>query len=71
MKFGFSNRNLLLSTTKVFLLFLPLMLATPSSAYGYADPGTGAFLYQAVYAAFLGGVFYLRKMLDRFWPKCD
>jgi len=47
-------------------LLLPLMLATPSKAFGYADPGTGAFIYQAAYAAFLGGSFYLRKMLERF-----
>jgi hypothetical protein len=65
-----SDRNpLVLSAAKLFLVVLPLVLATPSSAYGYADPGTGAFLYQAAYAAFLGGVFYLRKMLNRFWGK--
>jgi hypothetical protein len=52
-----------------FLLCLPLVLATPSKAYGYADPGTGAFLYQAAYAAFLGATFYLRKVLNRFWGK--
>jgi hypothetical protein len=28
------------------------------------DPGTGAFVYQAAYAAFLGGTFYLRRLLD-------
>jgi hypothetical protein len=47
-------------------LLLPLLLASPSKASGYADPGTGAFMYQAAYAAFLGGSFYLRKLLDRF-----
>lgn len=51
--------------SKLFLLVLPLLLVTPRSAYGYADPGTGAFLYQAAYAAFLGVSFYLRKFLDR------
>ena len=51
------------------LLVAPLLLATPSQAYGYADPGTGAFVYQAAYAAFLGGTFYLRRFLDRFWGK--
>jgi hypothetical protein len=53
----------------ILLLCLPLLLATPAKAYGYADPGTGAFLYQACYAAFLGGTFYLRKLLDRLWKK--
>jgi hypothetical protein len=51
---------------KVSLLLLPLMLATPRKALGYADPGTGAFIYQAAYAAFLGGSFYLRKLLGGF-----
>ena len=63
------DRNSLLLLAKVFLVVLPLVLATPSPAQGYADPGTGAFLYQAAYAAFLGGVFYLRKVLNRFWRK--
>ena len=56
-------------TVKALLLLLPLLLATPVRAFGYADPGTGAFLYQAAYAAFLGGVYYFRRMLDRFWKK--
>jgi hypothetical protein len=55
--------------TQVLLLWLPLLLVLPRPALGYADPGTGAFLYQAFYAAFLGGTFYLRKILDRLWGK--
>lgn len=55
--------------TLVVMLVTPLVLATPSKAFGYADPGTGAFVYQAAYAAFLGGTFYLRRFLDRFWGK--
>jgi hypothetical protein len=61
----------LLLVANLLLLVLPLLLATPSKALGYADPGTGAFLYQAAYAAFLGGAFYLRKFLNRFWPRRD
>lgn len=60
---------ILLTIVKASLLLMPLVLATPSKAYGYADPGTGAFVYQAAYAAFLGGSFYLRKLLDRIWGK--
>jgi hypothetical protein len=59
----------LLLATNLSLLVLPLLLATPNKAFGYADPGTGAFLYQAAYAAFLGGTFYLRKLLNRIWPR--
>lgn len=50
---------------RTLLLIVPLMLATPGKAYGYVDPGSGAFIYQAAYAAVLGGSFYLRKLLDR------
>ena len=57
------------SIVKMALLVAPLLLTTPSKAYGYADPGTGAFIYQAAYAAFLGGTFYFRKFLDRFWRR--
>jgi hypothetical protein len=59
----------LLKIAGTLLLLLPLTLATPARAYGYADPGTGAFIYQAAYAAFLGGTFYLRKLLDRLWRR--
>jgi len=45
------------------------LLAIPSKAFGYADPGTGAFIYQVAYAAFLGGIFYIRQLLNRRWRK--
>jgi hypothetical protein len=59
----------LLGIVRTLLLLLPLLLATPFRASAYADPGTGAFLYQTAYAAFLGGSFYLRKLLDRFYHR--
>jgi len=59
----------LLLVAKFSLLVLPLLLATPTKAQGYTDPGTGAFVYQAAYAVFLGSTFYLRKFLDRFWRR--
>jgi hypothetical protein len=46
-----------------------LLLALPSKAFGYVDPGSGSFIYQAVYAAFIGGVFYLRKFLNRIFKR--
>ena len=51
------------------LLVLPLLLATPAKAFGYTDPGTGTFAYQAIYAAFIGGSFYVRKFLKRLFGK--
>ncbi len=46
-----------------------LLLTSPSRASAYVDPGSGAFVYQAVYAAFLGGAFYFRKFLGRIWRR--
>ena len=51
------------------LCLISLLLALPSKAFGYVDPGTGSFIYQAIYAAFLGGIFYLRKFLSRFFKR--
>ncbi len=64
-----STRSHLLNLVRVLLLCLPFLLATPSKAQAYADPGTGAFIYQAAYAAFLGGAFYFRKILNRIWGR--
>jgi hypothetical protein len=47
------------------LALLVFITCTPTKAYGYADPGTGTFVYQAVYAAFIGGAFYFRKLIQR------
>ena len=59
-----TRKNFALTFLKAFLLLLPLLMVSPAKAYGYADPGTGAFVYQAAYAAFLGGTFYLRRLLN-------
>ena len=66
-----SNRSTAspMAIARILLLLLPLALTCPVKASAYADPGTGAFVYQAVYAAFLGGSFYLRRLLDRFYRR--
>jgi hypothetical protein len=51
------------------LLLLPLLLASPSKAYGYVDPGSGSYVYQAIYAACIGGAFYFRKFIGRIFGK--
>lgn len=53
----------------LMLLCVPLLLSTPAKAHAYVDPGSGSFIYQAIYAAFLGGTYYFRKLLDRVWKK--
>ena len=61
--------SLALQSVKVLWILVVLLLVSPSKASAYADPGTGAFVYQAMYAAFVGGAFYFRKILTRIWPK--
>jgi hypothetical protein len=63
------TQTLVLRLTKAFLLLIPLLLVSPAKAYGYADPGSGAFVYQAAYAAFLGGTFYLRRFLNHLFRR--
>lgn len=69
MRQNTKSTSVFCAAAKLSLLVLPLLLATPSKASAYADPGTGAFVYQAAYAAFLGGAYYFRKLLNRVWPK--
>ncbi|HSP68813.1 MAG TPA: hypothetical protein VLN48_13880 [Bryobacteraceae bacterium] len=57
------------SLASLVLVAIVVLMASPSHLLGYADPGTGAFLYQAVYAACIGGVFYFRKFLSRIFRK--
>ena len=64
-----TTQTLILKLTKAFLLLIPLLLVSPAKAYGYADPGSGAFVYQAAYAAFLGGTFYLRRFLNHLFRR--
>jgi hypothetical protein len=64
-----SRRKIPAAVWKLLLCCGALLLASPGKAYGYADPGTGAFVYQAAYAVFLGGTFYLRKFLNRMFRR--
>ncbi len=56
-------------TMRAALLLLGLLLTTPHAAHAYVDPGTGTFLYQGLYAACLGGLFYVRQILDAVWKR--
>jgi hypothetical protein len=51
------------------IVLISLTLATPSKAYGYIDPGSGSFVYQAIYAAFIGGTFYFRRAISRIFKR--
>jgi hypothetical protein len=51
------------------LLGVVLVLSSPSTLFGYTDPGTGAFVYQAAYALSSAERFYFRKLLSRIFRK--
>ena len=44
---------------KIFLRFLILFFLLNNSAYAYFDPGSGAFIIQAIIALFASIAFYL------------
>ena len=43
-------------------LALGLIIAAERPLAAYADPGTGALLWQVLVAGFVGAMFYLRKV---------
>jgi hypothetical protein len=57
---GFAIRVALLAQLVV------LLMAVPQSAKAYTDPGTGAMLWQALAASFVGLMFYARRILRFF-----
>jgi hypothetical protein len=46
----------------VFLLMI-LILTEGKAAHAYIDPGTGSMLWQLLFAAGVGSLFYLRKAI--------
>jgi hypothetical protein len=49
----------------IFTLFL-LSLATEQRLMAYADPGSGAMFVQILLAGIIGGLFRIRKLINRF-----
>ena len=64
-----SSWNIALVGSSWSIALVGLLLAMPFPASAYADPGAGAFLYQAAYAAFIGGMFYFRKFIAKIWKR--
>lgn len=40
-----------------------LLVGIPVIAYGYTDPGTGAFAFQALFAVAMGAIWTARKAI--------
>ena len=50
---------------RVLLLLTLLLLALPSTAHAYLDPGTGSYVVQLLIGSLLGGLF----ALGMFWRR--
>jgi hypothetical protein len=58
-----------LSGTRCALIVL-ILVAAPGAAMAYIDPGSGAYMVQALFALVAAGLFYLRhpiRSLQSFW----
>ena len=61
------NLGLWIGSRAIALLtLLALLPVAERPAYGYADPGSGALIWQTLVAAFVGVSFYFRRALTWF-----
>jgi hypothetical protein len=51
------------------LLIVVLLACVEREAKAYADPGSGALLWQLLVAGFFGAIFYLRRVVEWFRSK--
>jgi hypothetical protein len=47
---------------------IALLFAFLSPVYAYADPGSGVLIYQILAGAFVGAIFYVRKIVSFLAP---
>jgi hypothetical protein len=52
----------------VVLTLLALWGAEPA-LHAYIDPGSGALIWQAIVAGFVGAAFYFRRFFNRFFSR--
>ena len=50
---------------KAFLIFFAILSVAPPSVYAYIDPGMGAMIWQILLAAFVGAIFFIKRV--KFW----
>jgi hypothetical protein len=47
---------------RFFVILLMILILTEDRAHAYVDPGTGSMLWQVLFAAGVGTLFYFRKV---------
>lgn len=50
-------------SSRLFVFLLMVLVLTEGRAHAYIDPGTGSMLWQFLFAAGVGSLFYLRKAI--------
>lgn len=50
---------------QVSLAILAILYITEKDALAYADPGSGALIWQMIVASMVGALFYFRKFLSK------
>jgi hypothetical protein len=48
---------------RFFVFLMMILILAEGSAHAYIDPGTGSMLWQLLFAAGVGSLFYLRKAI--------
>lgn len=51
-----------LSNAKIILSVTIITILTVQPVHAYIDPGTGSLIWQAILAAFVGMMFYIKKV---------
>ena len=52
------------SSSRLLGTVVVLALLAPAPASAYTDPGTGAMIWQLLVGAGIGGLFYLRRIIN-------
>jgi hypothetical protein len=60
---GHSDTEVFMRRERVFLLCVAVFVVAEARAYAYADPGSGALIWQILVGASIGVMFYLRAIL--------
>jgi hypothetical protein len=50
--------------TRIFLICVGMLIAAQTAVYAYTDPGSGTLIWQVLFAASFGVMFYLPRMLS-------
>ena len=59
------TRTQLLRTAKASFTFVVICMIITTDSHAYIDPGSGALIWQALLAVFVGASFYMRSIIRR------